>query len=82
MVRNRDSNKRSFGRRRVCHFCADATIEIDYKDPKMLLRFITERGKIIPRRITGVCSKHQRKLTAAIKQSRHIALMPYTSTTV
>jgi small subunit ribosomal protein S18 len=74
--------KKSFGRRRVCQFCADATIEIDYKDPKLLSRFVTERGKIIPRRITGVCAKHQRKLTSSIKQSRHIALMPYTSSTV
>ncbi|MDP8222141.1 MAG: 30S ribosomal protein S18 [Candidatus Lernaella stagnicola] len=79
MIRGR---KRGFGRRRVCQFCADPTIVIDYKDPKMLSRFITERGKIIPRRITGVCAKHQRKLTMAIKQSRHIALMPYTSSTV
>lgn len=79
MLRTR---KKSFGRRRVCPFCADATIEIDYKDIKLLMRFITERGKIIPRRITGVCAKHQRKLTLEIKRSRHIALMPYSSSTV
>lgn len=76
------SKKKSFGRRRMCQFCADATILIDYKDAKMLSRFVTERGKIIPRRITGVCAKHQRQLTLAIKRSRHIALMPYSSSTV
>jgi small subunit ribosomal protein S18 len=74
--------KKSFGRRRVCPFCADLTLAIDYKDTKLLSRFVTERGKIIPRRITGVCAKHQRKLTTAIKCSRHIALMPYAATTV
>jgi len=79
MIRNR---RKGFGRRRVCAFCADTTLLIDYKDPKLLSRFVTERGKIIPRRITGVCSKHQRKLTLAIKQSRHVALMPYASSTV
>lgn len=76
------SKRKSFGRRRMCQFCADATIPIDYKDAKMLSRFVTERGKIIPRRITGVCAKHQRQLTLAIKRSRHIALMPYSSSTV
>lgn len=55
----------------------DSSMEIDYKNPKALKQFITERGKIIPRRITGTCAKHQRKLTVAIKQARQIALLPF-----
>jgi len=55
----------------------DSNMEIDYKNPKALKQFITERGKIIPRRITGTCAKHQRKLTVAIKQARQIALLPF-----
>ena len=68
------------GRRRVCRFCADSNAEIDYKDAQSLRYFITDRGKIVPRRISGNCAKHQRALTRAIKQSRSIALMPYTVT--
>ena len=64
-------------RRKVCLFCADKTIAIDYKDPKLLLRFITERGKMVPSRITGVCAPHQRHLSKAIKRSRNIALLPH-----
>jgi small subunit ribosomal protein S18 len=64
----------------VCRFCADSKIEIDYKDQKLLKYFITERGKIIPRRISGTCSKHQRVLTHAIKRARTIALLPYVGT--
>jgi|RhiMetdeSRZDD1v2_1073273.scaffolds.fasta_scaffold313035_3 small subunit ribosomal protein S18 len=67
-------------RRKVCRFCADANIQIDYKDPHMLRYFITERGKIIPRRISANCSKHQRKVSEAIKRARTIALMPFTVT--
>ncbi len=70
--------KRIFYRRKVCRFCADRDVVIDYKDPKVLKNFVTERGKIIPRRIYGTCAKHQRQLTEAIKRSRQIALMPYT----
>nr|WP_085446214.1 30S ribosomal protein S18 [Magnetofaba australis] len=66
-----------FRRRKVCPFCADKTLRIDYKDPKMLSRFITERGKMVPSRITGVCATHQRKLSVAIKQARNIALLPF-----
>ncbi len=66
-----------FRRRKVCVFCADKTLMIDYKDPKLLLRFITERGKIVPSRITGVCAPHQRQLSKAIKQGRNIALLPH-----
>ena len=72
--------KRIFYRRKVCRFCADRDIVIDYKDPKVLKNFVTERGKIIPRRIYGTCAKHQRQLTEAIKRARQIALMPYTGT--
>lgn len=64
-------------RRRVCLFCADKTIKIDYKDPKLLRRFITERGKIVPSRITGVCCTHQRSLSKAIRVARNIALLPF-----
>ena len=66
-----------YRRRKVCPFCADKSLVIDYKDPKMLRRFITERGKILPSRISGVCSRHQRALSSAIKRARHIALLPY-----
>lgn len=73
----RNRAKRTFHRRKVCKFCADSTMEINYKDVKTLKYFISERGKIIPRRITGTCAKHQRSLTRAIKQARTIALLPY-----
>lgn len=73
--------KKVFSRRRVCRFCTDKEIVIDYKDPKTLRNFVTERGKIIPRRIYGTCAKHQRQLTEAVKRSRQLALLPYTGTT-
>jgi small subunit ribosomal protein S18 len=69
--------KRYYHRRKVCRFCADKTLEISYKDPKSLKYFITERAKIIPRRISGTCAKHQRGLTIAIKRARSIALLPF-----
>jgi small subunit ribosomal protein S18 len=72
--------KRIYHRRKVCRFCADSSLEINYKDPRRLKYFITERGKIIPRRISGCCAKHQRKLTHAIKRARTIALLPYVGT--
>lgn len=65
-------------RKKVCIFCGDKNNEIDYKDVNKLKRYVSERGKILPRRITGNCAKHQRALTVAIKRARHIALMPYT----
>lgn len=66
-------------RKKVCAFCADKEHTcIDYKDVNKLKRYMSERGKILPRRITGTCAKHQRALTVAIKRARHIALMPYT----
>ncbi|MEZ4441441.1 MAG: 30S ribosomal protein S18 [Polyangiaceae bacterium] len=67
------------GRRRVCRYCADKDVPIDYKDPQALKYYVTERGKIVPRRISGSCAKHQRAITAAIKRARLIALLPYTS---
>ena len=72
--------KRIYHRRKICRFCADTSLAINYKDPKTLKYFITERGKIIPRRISGTCAKHQRALSHAIKQARTIALLPYVGT--
>ena len=71
--------RRRFHRRKVCRFCADKTLTMDYKEMRILRSFTTERGKIIPRRITGTCAKHQRSLTKTIKQARHLALMPYST---
>ena len=73
------SRRRVFQKRKVCRFCADRKIAIDYKNVKTLRYFTTERGKIIPRRISGNCARHQRKLTEAIQRARSIALLPYTS---
>lgn len=73
----RRQKKRGFVRRKVCRFCADSTLTIDYKDPKTLRLFVTETGKIIPRRISGNCAKHQRPLATAIKRARILALLPY-----
>ncbi|HLC27707.1 MAG TPA: 30S ribosomal protein S18 [bacterium] len=70
--------KKRFIRRKICRFCADKVEFIDYKDIKRLRSLITERGKIIPRRISGNCAKHQRQLTTAIKRARNMALMPFT----
>lgn len=67
------------GRRKICNFCVDKAETIDYKATGKLTRFITERGKILPRRISGNCARHQRQLTVAIKRARNIALLPYTS---
>jgi small subunit ribosomal protein S18 len=65
-------------RRRVCIFCEENINAIDYKDLNKLRRYVSERGKILPRRITGNCAKHQRAVTISIKRSRHVSLMPYT----
>ncbi|MCI9414364.1 MAG: 30S ribosomal protein S18 [Clostridiales bacterium] len=67
------------GRRKVCSFCVDRIDCIDYKDVARLRRFMSERAKILPRRVTGTCAHHQRELTVAIKRARHIALLPYVS---
>ena len=66
-------------RRKVCQFCVDRITDIDYKDTNRLRKFMSERGKIIPRRVTGTCARHQRALTTAIKRARQIALLPYTN---
>ena len=66
-------------RRRGCAFCADDAPPVDYKDPRLLRYFITDRGKIVPSRISNVCAKHQRSLAVAIKRARNIALLPFTS---
>lgn len=74
--------KRERGRRakkRVCSFCVDKVDSIDYKDVAKLRRFVTERGKIVPRRISGNCARHQRQVTTAIKRARLVALMPFTA---
>lgn len=68
--------KRPFQRRKVCRFCAEKNLTIDYKEPRTLRYFISERGKIVPRRISGNCSKHQREITEAIKRARNLALLP------
>ena len=75
-------HKMPYHRRKVCRYCADSNLVIDYKDPRTLRLFTTERGKIIPRRISGNCAKHQRMITVAIKRARNIALLPYTTATV
>jgi small subunit ribosomal protein S18 len=67
-------------KRKFCRFCADKELPIDYKRPDILRDFITERGKIVPRRITGTCAAHQRRLTTAIKRARQMALLFYTAT--
>jgi len=73
--------KKVFSRRRVCRFCTDKEIVIDYKDAKTLKNFVTERGKIVPRRIFGTCARHQRQLTEAVKRARQLALLPYMGNT-
>jgi small subunit ribosomal protein S18 len=66
-------------RRKVCAFCVDHVEAIDYKDPSKLRRYLSDRGKMEPRRKTGTCAKHQRRLTIALKRARHLALLPYTA---
>ena len=74
----RNENRRGRkGRRKVCSFCVDKVETIDYKDVARLRRYLSERAKIVPRRVTGTCARHQRELTVAIKRARHIALLPY-----
>lgn len=79
--RTRDSwhLRRRGGRRKVCRFCADKSLPIDYKEARLLANFLTERGKIIPSRTTGNCARHQRQLTTAIKRARVVALLPFTT---
>lgn len=84
MAQRRESRPRRrrsfrFKRKKVCSFCVNKTDAIDYKDVPLLRQHITNRGKIKPRRKTGVCARHQRRLATAIKRARHIALLPYTA---
>ena len=75
-----DNKRRGVMRRKkVCQFCADKTETIDYKDVEKLKKYVTERGKILPKRITGTCAIHQREVTKAIKRARIVALLPYTA---
>jgi small subunit ribosomal protein S18 len=69
--------RKFFRRKKVCKFCVEKIDDINYKDIRMLQQFVAERGKIVPRRLTGVCTPHQRRLTAAIKRARNIALLPF-----
>ena len=69
--------KQYFRRKKVCRFCVEKIDDINYKDVRLLMSFISERGKIVPRRISGVCTPHQRRLAEAIKQGRNIALIPF-----
>jgi len=78
----RDRSGQAARRRRTCRFCDAKEVYIDFKDEKRLQRFVTEQGKIIPKRITGTCAKHQRQLVTAIKRARHLALLPFVSDTI
>jgi small subunit ribosomal protein S18 len=78
--KNFNKKNKVYHRRKVCRFCADKSLEINYKEPKLLRYFITERGKILPRRISGTCARHQRKLCVAVKRARTIAFLPYVGT--
>ena len=76
---DRPMNRGRKARKKVCGFCVDKVENIDYKDIARLRRYMSERGKILPRRVTGPCARHQRELTVAIKRARHLALLPYTA---
>lgn len=76
---DRPMNRGRKARKKVCGFCVDKVENIDYKDIARLRRYMSERGKILPRRVTGTCARHQRELTVAIKRARHLALLPYTT---
>ncbi len=80
MAEQRNQGRRPMrrGRRKVCQFCADKVEFIDYKDSARLRKTIAESGKILPKRMTGTCAKHQRELTTAVKRARHLALLPFT----
>jgi small subunit ribosomal protein S18 len=78
-IKRSERSPRPRKRKKVCVFCTEKIFDIDYKDAVKLRRFISERAKILPRRSTGTCAKHQRQLTEAIKRARHIALLPSTS---
>lgn len=73
----REGARKYFRRKKVCKFCVEKIDSIDYKDVRLLAQFVAESGKIVPRRLTGVCTPHQRRLSTAIKQARNIALLPF-----
>jgi len=73
----REGGRKFFRRKKVCKFCVEKIDDINYKDVRLLQQFVAERGKIVPRRLTGVCTPHQRRLTEAIKRARNIALLPF-----
>jgi small subunit ribosomal protein S18 len=75
---NAASDRKFFGRRKACRFCTDKVVGISYKDVSTLRNYLTERGKIMPRRLSGTCARHQRELTLAIKRARNIALVAFT----
>ena len=74
--------RRTYTRKKVCRFCADQNLKIDYKDSRLMRNFVSERGKIMPRRITGNCAYHQRRVSKAVKISRIVSIMPYTSVNI
>ncbi len=74
-----DKKRRGRRKKRVCAFCADKNANIDYKDVNRIKRYVSERGKILPRRVSGNCAKHQRAVTIAVKRARHVALLAYTN---
>jgi small subunit ribosomal protein S18 len=78
-VRMREGKGGKRQHRKVCAFCVDKVTYIDYKEVSRLRRYVSERGKILPRRVTGTCARHQRRLTDALKRARQIALLPFTS---
>lgn len=77
---DRGGRRGGFHRKKVCRFCADTEFVLDYKDIRMMQSFMSEHGKIVPRRISGTCAQHQRKLTTAVKRARNLALVGYVST--
>lgn len=77
---DRRKGGRAAPRRKVCRFCAETATQIDYKNPQLLKGFITDRGKMVPRRISGTCARHQRALSLALRRSRMLALVPFTVT--
>jgi small subunit ribosomal protein S18 len=75
----KNRRKKTFQKQKICRFCADGSLAIDYKDYGMLRFFVSERGKIIPRRISGNCARHQRRITNAVKRARNVALIPFSA---
>lgn len=78
----RGGEKRPYQKKKVCRFCKNKGLTIDYKDAKALRPYITERGRIVPRRISGTCAKHQRVVATAIKRARNLAIIPFTATSI